>query len=135
MTISIAVAALCAAKRQGAGVQLTPSQAFEHIKESAVSYLETAYKIACPEVFAERAAILRERGVVAQSPFIEVTPAFPPGRMLADLERAYPELLPNRLAELVAHGVPVDCFPLYQHQEEALRLGPPLPPRPHAEGD
>ena len=101
-------------------MQLTPSQAFEHIKESVASYLETAYKIACPEVFAERATILRERGVVAQSPFIEATPAFPPGRMLADLQRTYPRLLPGGLAELVAHGVPVDRFPLYQHQEEAL---------------
>ena len=58
-------------------MHLTPSEAFEHIKESMIEYLETAYKIAHPAIFAERGDILRQRGVVAQAPFIEATPAFP----------------------------------------------------------
>ena len=101
-------------------MQLTPSQAFAHIKESLVAYLETAYKIAHPAVYAERAAILRARGTIAQAPFIEATPAFPTGHKLADLERAHPAILPAGLAELVQHGVPVDQFALYTHQEESL---------------
>ncbi len=101
-------------------MQLTPSQSFEHIKESLVQYLETAYKIAHPSVHAERAKLLRDRSTVAQTPFIEATPAFQPGRKLAELERARPDILPAGLAELVQHGVPVDRFPLYKHQEEAL---------------
>ena len=32
----------------------------------------------------------------------------------------YPHLVPEGLAALVQHGVPVDRFPLYTHQEEAL---------------
>ncbi len=38
-------------------MHLTPSQAFEHIKESMIEYLETAYKIAHPAIFAERGEI------------------------------------------------------------------------------
>lgn len=101
-------------------MHLTPSQAFEHIKESVVEYLETAYKIAHPDVYKERGKLLRERGTVAQAPFIEATPAFPTARKLVELERAHPEILPAGLAELMQHGVPVDRFALYTHQEEAL---------------
>lgn len=101
-------------------MQLTPSGAFEHIKESVVQYLETAYRISDPCVVSERGDILRRTGVVAQEPFIEATPAFPTSRKLADLERSYPEFLPVGLSELVQHGVPVDRFNLYTHQEEAL---------------
>lgn len=101
-------------------MQLTPSQAFEHIKESLVEYLETAYRISHPSVFAERGEILRQRGTVAQSPFIEATPAFPTAHKLAELESKYPDIIPCGLAGLVQHGVPVDRFALYTHQEQAL---------------
>ena len=36
------------------GGALTPYQAFEHVKESVVEYLEAAYKMNHPEVVAER---------------------------------------------------------------------------------
>src|SRR5260221_542158 len=101
-------------------MQLTPSQAFEHIKESVVEYLETAYKISHPSIFAERGEILRRRGTIAQAPFIEATPAFPTAHKLLELEYMHPEIAPVGLAELVQHGVPVDRFALYTHQEQAL---------------
>ena len=101
-------------------MQLTPNQAHGHIKESAIQYLETAYKIAHPDVFAERAHILRQRGTVAQDPFIEATPAFPKARKLFELEKSYQQIIPEGLSELLSHGVPVDRFNLYTHQEEAL---------------
>jgi ATP-dependent helicase YprA (DUF1998 family) len=101
-------------------MHLTPSEAFEHIKESVIEYLETAYKIAHPAIFAERGELLRQRGVVAQAPFIESTPAFPPARKLAELETLFPGSVSPGLAMLMQHGVPVDRFPLYTHQEEAL---------------
>jgi len=103
-------------------MHLTPSQSFDHIKEAIVGYLETAYKISHPAVYAERSNILRERGVVAQAPFVEATPAFPGSRKLAELEKAYPEEVPSGLAELVQHGVPVDRFKLWTHQERSLLL-------------
>jgi hypothetical protein len=101
-------------------MQLTPNAAFEHIKESLIQYLETAYRIADSSVFAERGEMLRRRGTVAQAPFIEATPAFPTAHKLAELERQYSQFLPAGLAELVQHGVPVDRFNLYTHQQEAL---------------
>ena len=95
-------------------MQFTPSQAANHLKESIASYIESQYRISHPLVFAERSAILRERGTIAQDPFIEATPAFSPARLLR-------ERIPQGISRLVQHGVPVDRFPLYTHQEEALR--------------
>lgn len=104
-------------------MQLTPSQAYDHIRESLASYLETAYKISHASIYRERAALLRARGTIAQAPFIEATPAFPAGRMLRELEREHPELVTEGLTDLVRHGVPVDRFPLYAHQDAALLAG------------
>src|SRR5579883_1712526 len=101
-------------------MHLTPSEAFEHIKESVIEYLETAYKIAHPAIFEERGDILRQRGIIAQAPFIESTPAFPPAHKLIELETLYPASVSPGLSALMQHGVPVDRFPLYTHQEEAL---------------
>jgi ATP-dependent helicase YprA (DUF1998 family) len=100
-------------------IPLTPNQAFDHIKESAVQYLETVFRISDPAVYAERGEILRRVGSVAQEPFIESTPAFPTGRKLAELEKTY-DFLPEGLSELMQYGVPIDRFALYCHQEEAL---------------
>ena len=91
-----------------------------HLKESIASYIESQYRISHPLVFAERSALLRERGVIAQDPFIEATPAFAAARLLRELEQEYPVNIPPGLSRLVEHGVPVDIFPLYTHQEEAL---------------
>ena len=101
-------------------MQLTPSDAADHLKESLASYLESQYRISHPLVFEERAALLRERGVIAQDPFIEATPAFAQARLLRELERQYPDNVRPGLSRLVEHGVPLDRFPLYTHQEEAL---------------
>ena len=101
-------------------MQFTPSQAAAHLKESIASYIESQYRISHPLVFAERSALLRERGVIAQDPFIEATPAFAPARLLRELEQEYPVNIPPGLSRLVEHGVPVNRFPLYTHQEEAL---------------
>ena len=43
-------------------MQFTPSQAAAHLKESIASYIESQYRISHPLVFAERSALLRERG-------------------------------------------------------------------------
>lgn len=113
-------------------MHLTPNQAFDHIKEAVVGYLETAYRVADPIIYKERGEILRRLGSVAQTPFVEATPAFPSSHKLADLERAHPDKLPVGLAELVKHGFPVDRFPLYTHQEEALLAA--FSDRPHVLG-
>lgn len=101
-------------------MQLTPNQAVEHLKESLAGYLEAQYRISHPLMFAERGDLLRRRGVIAQSPFVEATPAFATGRLLRDLELIRPQHVPSGLSELMCHGIPMDRFPLYTHQEEAL---------------
>lgn len=101
-------------------MQFTPSEAAEHLKESIASYIESQYRISNPLVFAERSDLLRERGVIAQDPFIEATPAFAQARLLNELEQLFPDTIPSGLSKLVEHGVPVDRFPLYTHQEESL---------------
>ena len=104
-------------------MQFTPSEAAAHLKESIASYIESQYRISHPLVFAERSALIRKQGVIAQDPFIESTPAFATARLLRDLEREYPLIIPAGLSALVQHGVPLDRFPLYTHQEEALLAG------------
>ena len=98
----------------------TPGEAVEHLKESVASYLESQYRISHPLVFEERGTLLRRQGVIAQDPFIEATPAFATARYLRELEQIRPDAFPQGLSELMEHGIPMDRFPLYTHQEEAL---------------
>jgi ATP-dependent helicase YprA (DUF1998 family) len=99
---------------------LTPSQAFEHTQEALAQYLETQYRISHPGLFQERGELLRQRGAIAQLPFIESTPSFAAEHLLVELENMHPDQVTPRLAELVQKGVPVDRFPLYIHQERSL---------------
>jgi ATP-dependent helicase YprA (DUF1998 family) len=99
---------------------LTPHQSFDALREALAEYLETAYRIAHPDVFAERGAMLRQVGTIAQIPFIEATPAFATGQLLQTLEQQNPDVVPAGLSALVQHGVPVDRFALYTHQQAAL---------------
>lgn len=101
-------------------MNFTPSQAVEHLKESLAGYLESQYRISHPLVFEERAKLLRKPGVIAQSPFIEATPAFEAGDFLSDLESRYFEVIPSGLTEIVDHGIPISRYRLYTHQQALL---------------
>jgi len=91
---------------------------YEQLRETVCSYLDTAYKIAHPKVFQERQFLLRQEGVISQLPFVETTPRFKTTIKLADLELPF---LPSKLAELSVLGLLDKRFPLYTHQEKALR--------------
>ncbi len=101
-------------------MRFTPSEAASHLKEAVAGYIESQYRISHPLVSNERSELLRKRGTLAQDPFIEATPAFATARFLRRLERDYPQTMPESLSELVEHGLPLDIFPLYRHQEQAL---------------
>lgn len=101
-------------------MQLTPNQAFEQLRDVAANYIETSFKLVHPALKAELYQILRQPGTIAQTPFIEATPAFSTKNKLAELELKYPSIIPTGLHELVQHGLPIDRFPLYTHQQEAL---------------
>ena len=104
-------------------MQFTPGEAAAHLREALAGYIESQYRISHPLAFGERAALLRKTGVTAQDPFIESTPAFAPAQFLRELERVHPEIVPEGLSALMEHGLPLDRFPLYTHQEEALLAG------------
>ena len=88
------------------------------LKEILCTYLETAYRISHPAVVQERANLLRMSGVVSQVPFIETTPRFRTGAWLRDLGLSW---IPEGLPDLARFGLPTNRFPLWTHQEEALR--------------
>lgn len=88
------------------------------LKEMLCTYLETAYRISHPAVVQERANLLRMPDVVSQAPFVETTPRFRTGAWLRDLGLPW---IPEELPELARFGLPTNRFPLWTHQEEALR--------------
>lgn len=103
-------------------VNLGPFEIRDHLREVAVSYLSTAYRISHPAVFEERRALLRSPGVVGQIPYVETTPRFKSGAWLGELagSGAVP-WVPTDLPELTQFGMTTSRFSLYAHQEASLR--------------
>src|SRR5574341_644837 len=102
-------------------MHFTPFEIHLNLRESLVQYLETAYKISDPRVFAERDRLLREPGAGAQEPVIETTPDFPKTRSLRNLTQDVTEI-PAQLADLASFGTPAarSDTRLYSHQDRAL---------------
>jgi ATP-dependent helicase YprA (DUF1998 family) len=101
-------------------MSFSPFEAFQHLKETVVGYLETAYKISNLDLVAERHALLQHEGRVAQFPLIESTPEYPAGRHLGEIAKAHPERLPGTIVDLMAFGSPIATRALYGHQDEWL---------------
>lgn len=97
---------------------MNPHTVANRLKETLCTYLETAYRISHPTVIEERARLLRQGEVVSQTPFVETTPLFRRGERLHDLELPW---IPEALSELAQFGLPTNRFPLWKHQEQALR--------------
>lgn len=96
----------------------SPYRIAEELHDILCTYLETAYRISHPVIFDDRSCLLRRRGVINQTPFIETTPRFASGVWLRDLDLPW---IPQSLADFAALGLPVGRYPLYLHQEQALR--------------
>ena len=96
----------------------SPFDISEDLKETLCQYLETAHNISDPAISRERARLLREVGVVSQRPFVETTPRFKTGAWLRDV--SLPRI-PEKFPTFVGHGLSTEKFPLYAHQEAALR--------------
>lgn len=96
----------------------SPHELANDLKEVLCTYLETAYRISHPAVARDRAKLLREPGVVGQIPYVETTPRFKAGGWLGDLDLPW---LPDELPDLARFGLPTSKFPLFSHQEGALR--------------
>ena len=97
---------------------MNPHTVANRLKETLCTYLETAYRISHPAIIEERARLLRQGEVVSQTPFIETTPLFRRGKRLHDLDLPW---IPEALSGLAQFGLPTNRFPLWRHQEQALR--------------
>jgi hypothetical protein len=99
-----------------------PIKASEEIKNSYIDYITTSFDIADPAYKREFQKALREEGMVAKGPFLDIGGAFETGRTLRQLMDAglvserFQDLEPVEEAE---RELKLDR-PLYQHQETAL---------------
>jgi Lhr-like helicase len=107
----------------------TPYSVATSIEEDFLRYYDTAYRLNSPEVMAERAAILRQRGVIFGQPFLELLPQYPLAgdhdgaerNVRESIQRAgAPEFLHELIEKVVLGDVPRPPR-LYAHQEEALK--------------
>lgn len=96
----------------------SPHVLAEELKEMLCTYLETSYRISNPPVSRERSALLRGASTISQNPHIETTPRFRSGGMLRELDLPH---IPPSLYDLADFGLPTNRFPLWAHQEKALR--------------
>jgi ATP-dependent helicase YprA (DUF1998 family) len=90
----------------------------EELQTQLLRYIEAQYPIRHPEVIAERQALLKTAGVIAQEPFVESMPGYQPGPAYRDLR--LPALLTRTLDEMAAWTPSLLPSRLYQHQAQAL---------------
>jgi ATP-dependent helicase YprA (DUF1998 family) len=90
----------------------------EHMREALASYIEATYHLSNPKVVSLRRQILM-RGGIAQTPYIESTPAYIGDRKFAalDLDQQVREFLTS-MASREADQLLFD--PPYEHQAQAL---------------
>jgi ATP-dependent helicase YprA (DUF1998 family) len=93
----------------------------EHMREALASYIEATYHLSNPKVVDLRRNLLT-RGGVAQTPFIESTPAYVGDRKFAGL--AIDPQVRALLTSLASKDSDQILFdPPYEHQAQALELG------------
>lgn len=88
-----------------------------HMSEALASYIEATYHLSHPKVVELRRQLLREGGV-AQTPYIESTPAYLGDRRFADL--ALPDKVRAFLSSLASKEEQLLFDPPYEHQADAL---------------
>lgn len=75
----------------------SPFEAFEHLKETVCSYLETAYRISDHAVFAERGSLLRDGSFSSHSPAVAQDPV--------SALTAYRRIPAYKMAPYILHGI------------------------------
>lgn len=103
---------------------IDPIGAYTRVADSVVSYIQTAFGTQFPSFEVERAALLREPGVLSQEPWIEPLPRYQlSGKTIEHLDNGdLPGLSPAAAADfksLAACGL-MGGFELRRHQVEML---------------
>lgn len=101
----------------------TVDETANELKQSLIEYIEATYHIADPSLLVQRRTLLEEEGVIHQSPYLESTPRYMPGktfRKLDGLDVAAVELLeamskPDPVAKQLLFDPP------YTHQAQSLK--------------
>ena len=99
----------------------------DHVRESLISYIETAFATRFPSFEHERRELLKTPGVLATEPIIEMLPGYRTYRSVEDLDEDDLPGLNERQRELfkglvsAEGGLFPSGLPLYSHQAEALR--------------
>lgn len=95
----------------------SPAFVEQELLEIECLALETVYRLSNSSLARDRAALIRQNGVLSQKPYIETTPRYQSGIHLADFK--HPMVGPE-LAALVNLGLLNPRYPLYAHQQMAL---------------
>ena len=91
----------------------------EHMREALASYIEATYHLSNPKVVNLRRQILMRRGGIAQTPYIESTPAYVGNRKFTTLDLD-PQVR-NFLTSMASKEADQLLFdPPYEHQSQAL---------------
>jgi len=103
---------------------IDPIGAHSSVADGVISYVRTAFGTQFPSLEQERAALLRQPGVLSQEPWIEPLPRYESaGKTIDQLDASdLPGLSPAAAADfrhLAACGL-VGGFPLHRHQVEML---------------
>ncbi|MPT13530.1 MAG: DEAD/DEAH box helicase [Microbacterium sp.] len=103
------------------GRSLTIAQTTDEIRNALREYIEATYHVGHPSLIRQRQVLLDQQGNTFQTPFLESTPRYTPGRRFADL--ALDETALEMFARLTstAHDhAPLLFDPPYTHQASAL---------------
>lgn len=105
--------------QEGSALKSTPgvNNVADALEDKLRTYIEAQYHIRNESLIDERNALLRQRGAIANEPFIEATPSYKLGDQIQDID--IPECAKELLADLLPMNV--GLFPrLYCHQQVAL---------------
>ena len=112
-----------------------PIQAFENLKEYYLRYIETAFRIASPELQKNRRDLIKKIGNLSTEILLEPMPKYESSGLklgesglnlngfTEDDEKAFVQLALAGLFEKESKSSNVSKFALYEHQLEMLRRG------------
>lgn len=99
----------------------TVAETISGMHQALQDYIEATYHISDPGLVHQRLKLLGTPGIISQRPYVESTPRYQSGKVLADLglPPAVTDLF-STLSKPRGQSSPIIYDPLYHHQSEAL---------------